>query len=195
MRKTLPLFFILCIGVSWGTVDLNITAGSGSMSSGDEYRVVSVYNSALFDVSGGIADSIFSYNTSTVDLSGGDIDTLVSFNLSTVTISGGSYTAIQATANSTIYLYRTDNDPTLTYTDNGTIHIYGHNVQFTRAGGNAESGWLSGSWTVGGESFYLYLRNLPESFDSSNIVIHEMPEPATLILIASGLLFVKRTTK
>ena len=56
-------------------------------------------------------------------------------------------------------------------------------------GSAGKTGWLSGYWLDGTAFSRIYLRNLPEPFPGSHVVL--IPEPGTFLLLSLGGLILR----
>ena len=165
----------------------------GIIQSGNYYDV-NVYNSSNVIMSGGSAFHLYLYNSSSFTMNGGTFSSWAhTHNNSTLNIYGGKFESVSLADKSTINIHGGEIVDYLTIFGTGKIHFYGYDFIYQRSGGGAESGWLSGIW-ADGSSFSVYLRALPEPFPGSQIILYEIPEPASLSLLALGL-FVLHSSK
>ena len=83
---------------------------------------------------------------------------------------------IVASGDSVVNIFQGNEYGQLNAYDNSMVHIYGTNLNFS-------SSYLTGTWT-NGIDFSFYMRGQFEL--PSQIVFHEVPEPATLLLFGLG---------
>ncbi len=193
--KLFIAILIVTAAITQAAIDWDIYGGNETIVAGSDYRIVNVYDDdsdhAFLDISGGTISSLSTYDLSVADISDGSIGTIVAKNSSEVNVYGGNiYQALQSSDSAVINLFGLTGDPTLTYLGTGVINIYGYNFDFLASGTGPKDGWLSGNW-ANGNPFEFYLRNLPEAFPNSQIVLHEIPEPATVLLFGLGSFFLR----
>lgn len=138
----------------------------GEVSEGDDYDFVSVYLTSVVDVLGGHIGWLQGHDTSVINVYGGRIGNLsandsVVYNLYSGDISAGF---IGVDESSLINVYGTDFS---TYIANSRI-------------------FLTGTWEDESTFDFFFYRTLeiPE-----NVKLHEIPEPATIVLLLQSLLF------
>ena len=202
---TTVLFLLLSVSSAQATPvtanavsDWDITSGSALIQDGDEYRIVSVFNDADLTISGGDVSSLGLFNNSISNMSGGSAGDINAFNNSQIIITNGRSTSIHAYDSSSVHLHRVERfvvapdiiwTPGVSYSADGEIHYYGYDFEFLTPGPG--SGWLTGKW-ADGTSFQSYLRAIPDPFESSNIILHVVPEPSGLLMIITGYLLIRR---
>ncbi len=183
----------------YAALDWDIQSGTNYITAGDDYYTVWVHNSAELNVSGGHTTYVYPDNNSTlnitggeiykvesrgesaISISGGDIDAIYSYDTSTVSVYGWSNSApipsgnslhIVATDYSIVTIFQGNTNGQLNAYGNSTVHIYGTTFEFSPQ-------YLTGTW-ADGTDFSLYMRGQFEL--PTQIVFHEIPEPATLLL-------------
>ncbi len=184
--RYLPAIVIILslMGVSYAAMDWEITDGSEIIQEGDEYSKVSIYNSAMVEMSGGVVSGIDAYNSSTLTLRGGSVGArgLYTYNSSVVNIHGWT-DGLKVVANdsSTVNLFQGNTNGSVNPYGSSTVHIYGTDFDFSV---NISSGTLTGKW-ADETDFSLFFRGETEL--PSQVILHQVPEPTTLILLLSGI--------
>jgi hypothetical protein len=159
------------------------------------------YNQSTFNVGGGTIYTLNSYNSSNVNVFGGQVNHLTAYDTGTVdvwnngivgvmrarnsgvvNVGGGILGLISASNFGTVNLLGGVVDDYLAASDSGIINVYGHNLAKVPSGGHYGFGFVSGEWTDG-TGFNIDLSG-PDTY--SRVVLYEIPEPATVLLIAMG---------
>ena len=128
----------------------------GTLDSGD-YFYGDIYNTATVHAIGGSVNWMRTHNSSTLNVDGSSLGTIYMLDSSTVNLFEGSIT-------------------TITVDDNSILNVFGREFAY-------DDGWLSGEWGSG-LSFNIHLRNTV--YPSTQINLHEIPEPSSVILLALG---------
>ncbi len=99
---------------------------------------------------------------------------------STLTVLGGrilgAFASIKAYDNSTVHIYGGEIEAHIFADDGATIHVYGYDLV-------REEGYLTGRLADGAE-----LNALASVRGDGQIILHEIPEPATWLMLLSGIL-------
>lgn len=201
------LAVFVCLGTSHAL--LNVYEDM-SITEGDVYDSVQVYESAVISMTGGDIIGLGAHDFSTVNMSGGHIAVLGSdyesssmLNLNgqscvdSALIRGASKLSIYDGNVGSIEMF---NSATLRLTggvisdylgvvwDECLVHIYGYDFSYEPLGGDYNGGLLTGFWPDS-SAFSISLRDfgdpppvLPSDFTYSHIIFHEVPEPATILL-------------
>lgn len=140
---------------------------NGVIQEGDAYTRVNVRHDAMVIMTGGYVHSIVQYESSTVTVIGGSVDDFTLDGSSTASLYGGDFGILIAPFQST------------------SFHIYGYG--FTRAD-TPGYGRLTGLWPDGTP---FELRLMAAEAWADHYVLHEVPEPATMMLVGSGILMVR----
>jgi hypothetical protein len=136
---------------------------------GDSYYRVTVWDDAIVVITGGEVEQIAQYNSSTVTVI--DVSGVWWFELgdsSTANLYGGSFETLYAPGSHSCF------------------NIYGYGFVVDRS---ADLWRLTGFWPDG-SPLEMYLRRADQYGD--HYVIHEVPEPATAILLVLGSLFLTK---
>jgi hypothetical protein len=160
------------VKMSGGTIDHDVNVFdsgraellSGAVVSDDCY----VYDSGTLILDGAsIGDNLQAYNTATVEVLGGGIgDNLGAHGFSVMHLRGGQ----------TDYMLWADG--------NSVVNVYGYGLGLTSSGGSGGYGEITGEWA----DHSPFQIDLDTAGTGSHVVLHEIPEPATLSLLAlSGL--------
>jgi hypothetical protein len=157
---------------------------------GDEYDEVHIYNDATIGITGGEVGHLYANDSSTVNLFDGVVYSLYAYDSSTIYIYGGLIDRSVSVADSSIAsLYGGMSGAEVRIFDSGIVRIYGYGFEWEPTLGG-ETGWLSGYWLDGTSFSRMYLRNLPEPFPGSQVVL--IPEPGALLLLALGSLGLRK---
>lgn len=73
--------------------------------------------------------------------------------------------------------------------DSGLINIFGYDLSKTASGGEYGYGFVTGEWADG----TIFSINLVVADAYSAVVLHEIPEPATLAIVITGVLFLRKS--
>ena len=137
----------------------------GEIVEGDDYAFVYVYSDSKADMLGGEVGWLRAHDNSTVSIYAGSIGNLTALQEATFNLYGGQirqgFYGLHDTAQLHVYGYDFS-----TYIENGRI-------------------FLAGKWQDE-STFKLYFHRELELPDS--VTLHEIPEPATALLLLSGLL-------
>lgn len=162
----------------------------GTITDGNVFDTVNIWDSATVDMMGGSADIVNSYNSSTFNFQNGDVTGWIhAEDTSNVTISGGSTNDLELFESAVANISGGSISGHLGIWDDGMVHLYGGNFGYTVADGS--TGWLiTGSWADDSPFMIFYRTNtsgpVPGS-SGSHIVLHTIPEPATLLLLGLGV--------
>ena len=190
-------------GEEWNNVSIYNDATIVDMLGGD-VESIGTYDESTVNVTGGQVNTLDALEFSTANISGGFVYGIHSYNNSIVNFSydaiavnlatgdfgtinmyGGSANGISAYGSGTVNLYGGIVSDCISAPD-GTINVFGYDLFKTEIGGNYGYGFLNGYWD-NGASFYIDLLS-PETHSNINLI----PEPASLLLLALGCLFLKR---
>jgi hypothetical protein len=192
MRKIAIIFMlVLTVGIV-GRVQATIVEFHDDwiIHEGDEYESVVIFNDATLGMTGGVVGRVHANDSSRFNLFYGLVSELVASDASTVYMYGGAIEgSLIVDRLSSVSLFGGTIGEALTIPHSGTVNIYGYGFNWERAAGPAESGWLSGYW-LDGTPFSMYLRNLPEPFPGSHVVL--IPEPGALLFLALGSLGLRK---
>jgi hypothetical protein len=196
-KLAITLFAILCLsfgGLAKATIiDFNSTNPAGTIQTGDNYDQVTLHDSAIVNMIGGEVGYLFSYNSSHINVSDGLLSYfLVASNSSIVEMSGGNVGVAELSDSSVMYLSGGRIDAYISIHSDAVLNIYGKDFLYT-PGGVYGYGWLSGHW-ADNSSFNILFRHLPESFPpESSVILHIIPEPATILLFSIGTLLLRKS--
>ena len=193
VAKKLVLTVIILTFISnlTAAVDWDITEGVNSIQSGDSYGNVNIYTTSTepttVNMTGGSIDTCNVYDTSVLSLEGGSITALKTYNNSSVYIDSDASTSFELYNGSSAHLSSSSSSVSVLIYDQAKLNIYGRNLDYNEL---MSPNIITGQWE-NGEAFTIYLRNI-FSYDSSQIILHEIPEPVSLLFLATGTLFFKR---
>jgi len=159
----------------------------GIIYSPQDWYDVNIYDYATVDMIGGSVNILYAFNSSIFNISDGSITSVIcSFDLSTVNITGGSIEALATGGSSTANVYGGEWKWTdyIAAFDQSIVNIYGYDFSYSY-------GRLSGFW-LSGIQFDLWLRG-PDTYP--RVVLHEIPEPYSILLLSMGVLIARIRTK
>jgi hypothetical protein len=136
---------------------------NGSIVDGNNFDTVNIWNSATVNMTGGVISSaVNTHNTSVLNVSGGDLRGIFIdlYDSSALSLSGG------LVSNAWIYPHYS------------TVDIYGRDLTWIVDSERR----LQGYWADG-----TYFKITFARIENANIVLHEIPEPTTLMLMGAGL--------
>jgi len=195
---------IFCVATNLLAVPVDITFTSDAViQDGDDYQNVWVYDTppdiTTVDMTGGVVGVLQNYNQSITNMSGGAVAHLLSDEQSTINISGGvvgealifssggTFNITGGVCGKVAVSYGELNisGGQITYfidCGKGVVNVYGYGFEYDSP---EHSPNLTGFWADGtpfGLDFIAYDR----------VVLHEIPEPATLLLLGLGSLALRR---
>jgi hypothetical protein len=163
-RKTITIgAVVLLLAVCPLKADTVWTTGHHDILPGDTYGEIWMYNDASVDIWGGDVSRLAAYDATLANWYGGQMIELWTMGDSRVNIHGGQLSQLQAGENSVVTLYAYD-----------VIH--------TTSGGYWDAGQLMGKYLSDHSEFLFDLHYT--AYPHINVV----PEPATLLLLSTGLL-------
>ena len=168
------------------TIDFNDNQ-TGTITYGNVFETVNVWDTATVDMTGGWAYYCNLYDSSTFNFYDGDVGAFSTHQSATVNIFTDDNPDIYVYDQSEIYLFDSGNGSSILIWDNGgAVHIYGYDFEYEPAGGEQYNGMLSGFWPDG-RTLYLLIRLTPEPFPENNIILHIIPEPTSFLVFGLGL--------
>jgi hypothetical protein len=185
MKKIGLVLLLTVCQITWGTVtniytDTTIESGT--------YDTVNIYDSldappiqTMVDMTGGLIYSCDVYNTAILNFNDGEIGTIYTNNSSIVNMSSVNTPTMYLYNDSQIHIYNGSAGPSVSLYDNAELHIYGYNLDYDEI---PSPNWVTGQWE-NGQDFTIYLRNI-YSYNPSQVVLHEIPEPTTFLLFVFG---------
>lgn len=130
--------------------------------------------------------AVYVWDDAVVVMTGGEVGVLAQRDSSTVSIIGGSVELFEVADSSTASLYRGNFDILHALGPNAYFHIYGYDFTLEKPSPD----WrLTGLW-ADGTPFEMRLQRA--EFYGDHYVLHEVPEPATVVLLASGILLLRK---
>ena len=191
MKTKIVVIMIIFIEVQIAQAD-KIFTSSGEINEGDNWGAVYVQNdTTVVDMWGGFVADLFAEDASKVNIYGGQIvgggglwpeKGIAAWYSSTVNIFGGSICVAQVGYSATLNLYGGEIDTIWgNFGTSPVINVYGIGLQLTNDGGLHGDGTISGNWSDGSE-FYVDLYGNAYS----EIILHEIPEPTSLLLVGFG---------
>ncbi|HEX40734.1 MAG TPA: hypothetical protein ENN81_01565 [Phycisphaerales bacterium] len=150
---------------------------------GDAYDVVNVWDNARIVMTGGMVREVRLHDGSSLDVSGGDIgEYLFVGDASYLRMSGPAESSliIAFAGTSVSDMYGWVKGANLSATGESRVNVYGYGFQVST---NYGAVLLHGIWE-NDEAFSMYLRGGER--DYARFVLHEIPEPGVLGLLAVG---------
>lgn len=144
------------------------TSGHHDILEPDVYAEIYMYNDATATMIGGDVYKLETYDVSSFDMLGGEMDLLYVHDDTAINIYAGSLGALGAT-------------------ENAAVDLYAYDVIHHPTGGHFDRGWVEGRYLLDHSVFTFDLDDLG-TYSHINVV----PEPATLLLVTLGFLFVSK---
>jgi len=144
-------------------------SGHHEIFDGDVYAEIGIYNDVRLDIFGGDIGYVWAFNDTITNWYGGQMNYFVANDNSIVNIYGGTINI------------------GLGGGDNSEINLYAYDISITHTGGHWDVGQVTGKYYANDTSFIFDLWG-PDTYLHINIV----PEPATFLLLALGVLGIRR---
>jgi hypothetical protein len=169
----------------------------GTITDGNGFNTVNVWNDANVIMTGGEVEYCNIYETATLNYLDGDILLLTTNNSATAIVYASKADRFDLYNDSKIFLYNSADIVNIGIFDvTAQLHVYGYGFiidHFNKMGGIPYyNGLIHGYWSDGTDDFQLQIRYTPEPFPQNNIILHTIPEPATLLLLIFGAAICKR---
>jgi len=162
------------VNISGGTmnsVDM-LYSSTANISGGSISSYFHTYNYSTTNISGGSIYGLYALDSSTMNISGGDISYIDAYYSSNSNISGGNIDSLYAKGSSLITFYGKN------FILAAGLSLDGHRVVGV---GMLYGEWMNGTqWSV----------HIQENSPTSTILI--IPEPATILLLGLGALFLRK---
>jgi hypothetical protein len=161
---------------------------------------ISVYtwNNANVSMTGGTIISLDEFNSSQVSIQAGLVSQGTSlWNQSQLSLTGGQISLFLEVHDSAVADLRGGVlDGWLYAADTSVIHVYGYGFDYNPLAGTRNGGLLTGLW-ANGQTFGLNLLNNLETntITYQHMILHQIPEPAALLLLTFGGLLTMRKQK
>jgi len=198
-RTTVSMFGGRASGIlAYDSSILNIAGGiaevialnqSAINISGGSVHTLAALDSSSVNVFGGSLYELYAWDTGTVNVFGSaNIDILAAREYSVINVSDGTAERIGVLESGVINLSGGFISDGLGATDSGIINVYGYDLAKFSTGGHYGFGFVSGQWQTG-IPFNIDLGS-PDTY--SRVILYEVPEPTTLLLVCSGSLFLRK---
>jgi len=192
-------------GEEWGNVQIYNDDTVVDMFGGD-VDGIATYDASTINVTGGSVSTLEALEFSRANVSGGYVYTLWTWNSGTATLSGsasvfsvaargdlsvvnmvgGLVDRMGVTGAGTLNLYGGSVLDHIGVSASGIANVYGYDLVKTASGGAYGDGQVYGFWSDG-TGFTIDLSG-PDTYDRINLI----PEPSTLVLLALGMLVLRR---
>jgi hypothetical protein len=174
------------VDMKGGSIDTLFTYDESTFNlSGGYVSSLWAYASSFVNASGGWLYGLYAYDTTSVELhTSADIAIFLSHGHSLGDVRGGTLDVVSASEFGTVNLYGGVVSDYLAAADSGAINVYGYNLVKHSSGGVYGHGYLTGQWADSAP----FEIDLSGSDTYSRLFLHEIPEPATLLLMLAGAL-------
>lgn len=174
----------------------NATGAVINIEDGQCYGNYTIVSGTL-NVSGGFVDGLNAAGTSTANILGGLVENLAACDAATVNVSGGQVTSLYAAPASIINLSGgLVGEITIISDLQGSlpaVHIFGTNLEYEYLTSDPFSVQVTGCW-ANRNAFTIHVRT-NEMAAHRYLFMHQVPEPASLSMLAIGALLLKRKHK
>ncbi len=177
------------LNVSGGQTEVFAYNQSTINVSGGTVYTLDALDFSNVNVFGGSVRGLHAYDTGIVNVSdSADVFSLVASEYGVVNVSGGSVDHLAALEFGTFNLSGGAGFDYLVAENSGLINIFGYDLSKTDIGGGYGYGFVSGEWEDG----TIFTIDFSVAGAYSRVVLYEIPEPSTLVIIMTGLLFFRK---
>jgi outer membrane protein assembly factor BamB len=177
------------------------------MSGGEVFGTLYSYDKSIFNMTSGIVHNLYSYEFSTANISGNTPDSpfnivawdqsIINFsataqaeqvyalNKARINITGGEIDALSAYNDGVINIYSGDIKFNVWAQDNAAINIFGYDLFKSPTGGTG-NGFVQGYYND--HSYFNFNFEGTATYSHVNLI----PEPATILLLVAGGLFLRK---
>lgn len=170
----ITLLFLIASGTSNAAIDWDITTGHETIENGDTFDRVTIYNSAIVDMTGGEVNILRPYSNASLNVSGGHVGILYVNGTSTVNLTNGlidSITVGQNISDDLSIIFDCDLSSIIRTYDQGKL-----------AG-------LEGNWS-NGTAFDIEIQNQNAQHPTGDY-IQIIPEPISIVFLGFGGLLIR----
>jgi hypothetical protein len=190
----LQVLFVLVIIYQANALPVDVNIYSSTTIESGEYGTVNIYDTfpdqTIVDITGGDIEYCNVYNSSNLNYDGGEISLVSTYNNSNSIVNVDVATGFDLYNESKVHLHALGTSSSIQIYDDAQLHIYGYNLYYDEIFAPNQ---VTGQWE-NGQSFQIYLRNI-YSYDPTQVFLHEIPEPISVLLFAFGGLLLRRTRK
>jgi len=162
-----------------------------NISNGD-VSTINTYESSRVNAFGGSIHSLDARDTSTINIySSVQVDSVSTYASGVINMQGGIVDHIGIGASGVLNLSGGSIITRISTVDFGIVNVYGYGLGKTNTGGGYGYGYIYGSW----ESTNAFTVDFGNSDTYSSVILHEIPEPSTLMFVIGGSLLFRMKVK
>lgn len=167
-KLILAVLFVCAVCVNATTMDFYT---DGEIVDGNVFGTVNIWDGVTVDMYGGVVTALNAKSVSTFNMYNGSVSSILCGNGSLAHLYGGNINTI---------------------IHGGEVHIYGYDFVWTLGDPIPQRGVLTGKWEDS-TPFSINMRDIMPN--DPYVVLHEIPEPATLFVLGLGYFLIKRKNR